>query len=197
MPAAMVEGVLTRLRAQTRSRHNGIEQALDLMSEALTLPVYRRRLERFHGFYRPVEDLLASLGGWPDRGLDLELRRKTPLLETDLQALGSSRRQLPACRSLPPLGTPAAAFGCLYVLEGATLGGRFIYRHAHRVLGVTAESGGRFFHGYGDDGERMWRTFGNALTAFATTVLLEDAIVRSAIETFDSMHRWCTAEDVV
>ncbi len=197
MPAAMVGGVLSRLRAETRSRHDEIERALDLMSEALTLPVYRRRLERFHGFYRPVENLLASLGGWPDRGLDLEARRKTPLLEADLQALGSSPWRLPACRSLPPLGAPAAAFGCLYVLEGATLGGRFIYRHAHRVLGVTAESGGRFFHGYGDDGGRMWRTFGDALTAFATTVPLEDAVVRSAIETFDSLRRWCMVEDAL
>jgi heme oxygenase len=54
------------------------------------------------------------------------------------------------------------------VLEGATHGGQFISKHTLALLGVTPETAGRFFHGYGERTGAMWRTFGAALTGFAT-----------------------------
>jgi heme oxygenase len=49
--------------------------------------------------------------------------------------------------------------GVLYVIEGSTLGGQIIVRHLERNLGLTRESGARFFHGYGADTEAHWQEF--------------------------------------
>ena len=60
-PVAMNRSILARLKDETRPEHDAIEQVLDLMDGTLTLAAYRRRLEQFHGFYRPVEDASRSL----------------------------------------------------------------------------------------------------------------------------------------
>jgi len=182
--------VLVRLKTETQALHLAMERALNLTHPSLTLPAYRTYLEKFLGFYRPVEGSLLAIGGWRERGLDLEARRKVPLLEADLRILGAEPERLLPCEAPPRLATPAEAFGCLYVVEGATLGGTIIYRHVQQVLGLAAETGARFFYGYGNENGPMWRSFGAALRAYATTSALEDAIVRSAVETFDRLHQW-------
>jgi heme oxygenase len=188
--------LLHRLKAETHTRHIAIEQALDLMSAALTLPTYREILQRFYGFYQPAEECLHVIAA-AGLGLDVEARWKAPLLAADLRALGIEvPERLPRCGALPALSTRAEAFGCLYVLEGATLGGRFIHQHVSQVLGLTVESGARFFFGYGQESGPMWRAFGAAVTDFATTEALQDIILRAAAETFDRLHHWCVQGDL-
>jgi len=177
--------VLTRLRAETRPQHDAIEAALDLTNETLTLDAYRRLVERFHGFYLPLEAGLLKIGGWMERSIDLTERQKTLLLKNDLQALGvSDPEMVPVCTVLPPHGTIAAAFGCLYVLEGATLGGQVISQLLRNRLGVTPETGGRFFHGYGDRTGAMWQAFRAVLTATVVKPCEADEAVAAAKETF-------------
>ena len=182
--------VLARLRAETRPHHDAVEETLDLTSEALDRDAYRRTLELFYGFYRPLEEGLRAVGGWVERGLDVTERSKTPLLEADLQTLGvADPGILRVCTDLPPHATVAAAFGCLYVLEGATLGGQVISRALRKSLGVTPETGGRFFHGYGDRTGPMWQAFRTALTA-AVTPADADEVVAAAKDTFLKLHHW-------
>ena len=186
--------VLARLRAETRPPHDAIETALDLTSGTLTLEAYRNTQARFHGFYRPLERGVQALGGWSDRGIDVAGRWKTPLLEADLRALGvDDPAALPVCTDLPPHATVAAAFGCLYVLEGATLGGQIISRAVQKATDVTLDTGGRFFHGYGDRTGPMWQAFRASLVAFAFTPDDQDEIVSATKDTFSKLHRWTTA----
>lgn len=193
--AELPTDVLVRLKAQTRPEHDAIEAALGLMGDGLTTDLYRDTLERFYGFYRPLEDGLWGMGGWLGHGLNLDERRKTTLLEMDLERLGiDAPRGLPICVDLPPHKSVAACFGCLYVLEGATLGGQVITRQVRDRLGVTPESGGRFFHAYGERVGEMWQTFRTALTAFATTEQRQDEVVAGAVATFRTLHRWCRGE---
>ena len=194
MTNAAGPSILSRLRAETRAEHDAIEAALDMTGNGLTREVYRRVLERFYGFYAPLEPAIRAVGGWADRGLDLDARRKGPLLEADLRTLGvDAPTALPLCDDLPHLVTPADCFGCLYVLEGSTLGGQFISRHVHRVLGVTPETGGRFFHGYGDKTGEMWQSFRAAVTGFVVSPADQDATVAAAKDTFRKLHRWTAA----
>jgi heme oxygenase len=169
--------VLERLRAETRPQHHAIETALELTSDTLTLGTYRQTLARFHGLYRPLEVGVQSVGGWADRGLDLAGRWKPPLLEADLGALGvDDPAALPVCTDLPPHATVAAVFGCLYVLEGATLGGQVISRALEKSLGTTPQAGDRT--------GKMWQAFRAALTAFAVAPCEQDEIVSAAKDTF-------------
>lgn len=187
--------VLTRLRTETRPEHDAIEAVLDFTSETLKISDYRHTLERFHGFYLPLEAGLVKMGGWAQRGLDLTDRQKTHLLETDLRVLGvNNPEMLAVCTDLPPHGTVNAAFGCLYVLEGATLGGQVITKSIHKHLGVTPETGGRFFNGYAERTGMMWQAFRAAITASVPSPSDEDEVVAAAKATFSKLHHWIRAK---
>jgi len=183
---------LSRLRAETREQHDKIEQTLLLMDDDLTPEKYRRRLEQFYGFYRPVEEQILNDHGPISQWLSVEQRRKLPLLETDLKALGQpADTSLPRCVKLPPLISAAECFGCLYVLEGATLGGVIISRHIESRLGLSPKSGGAFFCGYGEQTGAMWQQFRAAITAFSADAGEQDVIVASARATFEALQDWC------
>ena len=184
--------LLSRLRTETQDRHDAIEHTLLLMEDDLTLAAYRRRLEQFYGFYQPVEARLLDGRGPLAPWLDVQVRRKTAQLQADLTALGQAAgARLPLCTKLPPLISAADCFGCLYVLEGATLGGVIISRHVGQRLGVSPASGGAFFGGYGAHTGAMWQQFRAAITAFSAETDDQDAVVASARATFEALQHWC------
>jgi heme oxygenase (biliverdin-IX-beta and delta-forming) len=195
--------ILSRLRLETRGEHEAVEQVLDLMSPSLTREGYGQRLEHFYGFYAPLEQALqarrdGAAGGAgeaalsPGSKLALTARlTKTAHLRQDLQRLGVITRDLPLCRDLPPLHLEAEVLGCLYVLEGATLGGRMITQHVQATFGITPATGGSFFEGYGADTGKMWQTMRQLLVSGAPDVQSEDTMVANAIATFACLRRWC------
>jgi heme oxygenase len=186
--------LLYRLRTETRHQHDAIEQTLLLMEDDLTLEGYRRRLEQFYGFYQPVEQRLLDGGGPIAPWLPVPQRRKAHLLKADLKALGQHAALPPVCTNLPPLDSAAECFGCMYVLEGASLGGVIISRHAGQRLGITPESGGSFFFGYGEQTGVMWQQFRAAITAFSVESDDQDVVIASARATFEALQHWCEKE---
>ena len=102
---------------------------------------------------------------------------------------------LPVCSTLPRVATFADALGCLYVLEGSTLGGQFIRREVAARLGLTPDRGCAFFAGYGERTGAMWKAFGAAVTAHADARPEDrDVIVAAAVETFTRLDEWFTGE---
>lgn len=184
--------ILSRLRTETRSQHDAIEQTLRLVDDKLTRQAYRHRLAQFYGFYKPVEDrIYADLGPLSAR-LVLAKRRKAHLLEADLTVLcDRDVMHLPLCHDLPRLTSVAECFGCMYVLEGATLGGILISRHIQMTLGITPATGGRFFSGYAEQTGAMWQEFRAAITGFALTSEDQDTVIKTACTTFEALRSWC------
>lgn len=78
--------------------------------------------------------------------------------------------------------------GALYVMEGSTLGGRYIYKmlQGHPSLEVPVAAL-HFFNGYGEATSQRWKSFGAALNSLP---LHQDEIVRSAEETFRLFAQW-------
>ena len=192
--------LLTRLRAKTGSAHQAIEQALDLTDPSLTLIRYLHRIKQFYSFYKPLENRLLELSSEISPWLDIRNRQKTAFLEADLQSINQAINQetpntgepLTLCTALPQLNNSAECFGCLYVLEGATLGGVIISKHIRDTLGVTPETGGLFFHGYGQRTGEMWREFRAAMSAFDAQTHQQDQVIVAARATFDTLRHWCT-----
>jgi heme oxygenase (biliverdin-IX-beta and delta-forming) len=185
--------ILQRLKQDTRIYHQQVEEVVDLQHRLSSREGYRSVLEQFYGFYAPLEGALA---GVPGLGLvldDLVARQKTGLLAGDLGALGmtpSALALLPRCRELPAMGEVAQALGCLYVIEGATLGGQIISRQISAELQLTPVHGAAFFTSYGTETGSMWRRFGAQLSAYATTPERETMIVDAALETFSTLRGW-------
>jgi heme oxygenase (biliverdin-IX-beta and delta-forming) len=184
--------ILQRLRRETRLEHDAIEQVLGLTEAALTLQSYRKRIGQFYGFYVALEEALRPYAQTADEGDWLDPRlTKTTDLSVDLAHLGLSVSELPICRNLPPLTSRAERLGCLYVIEGATLGGRVIALHIEKQLQLTASSGGRFFRGYGSATGAMWQALRQVLLDNADGIETENNIIASASATFVSLRRWC------
>ena len=187
--------LLERLRAETRDEHLALEADLDLVSEALSLDAYRHVLRRFHGFHAAVEAAPAWADAARRAGLDPDASRRLPLLAADLRSLGDARPEtLPCCAAPPPLATTAEGAGCLYVLEGACLGGQVIGRHVERRLGLTPRHGAAYFHGHGAATGSRWQALRTGLAAWSREAGADDAVVASAVATFRAMRRWCAAD---
>jgi heme oxygenase len=184
------------LRSATWPSHQGLEKRLDVKARFSKADAYRAHLEKMWGFCAPIEALLRpeSFGGSLP---DYETRRKLPLLAHDLTALGARPgdiASLPRCEAVPDTADPAAAFGCVYVLEGATLGGRTLLPMVESRLGFTAGRGASYLASYGDDVGRMWRHFGTALDAWCVAPERRLRATRAAVGTFDALAGWLCAE---
>ena len=179
---------LQRLRTETASYHATIEAQMPLLDPEMSLQTYVRLLQSFWGYYSPLEDRLRSqcFEGryvWSDR-------QKTPRLIVDLLALGASTTGLARCENLPCLDSTAEVLGCLYVIEGASLGGQIIAKHLNANLGLTPETGASFFSGYGVNTGAYWLAFRTLLTEVAASLDQDDKIVSCANATFQTLGDW-------
>ena len=187
--------ILQKLKQQTRSYHETIERDMDVVYRIHSVEEYRVLLQKFWGFYDPIETKLAAMNEWNDLNFDFEQRRKAPLLLDDLQVLGGfdrSSHQLPRCTDTPQVNTFLQALGCMYVLEGSTLGGQIIARQIHETLGFDEKHGCTFYNSYGHDVGPMWKAFGSFLDEYVTHVAddVESVLIQSACETFLTLGRW-------
>ncbi|NUO51709.1 MAG: biliverdin-producing heme oxygenase, partial [Polyangiaceae bacterium] len=167
--------LLERLRNETRAEHRAIEATVELLDPFGSTARYRSLLEKTLGFYEPVEKALYRFEG----------RDKTGALIRDLRFLGVVPERIAALprTTWQPAGSLAALYGCAYVLEGATLGGRVLLRRAKERLGLTPDAGAAFYFGYGDKTREMWTRFGATLLRDVSDFYGDD-LVTSARETF-------------
>jgi heme oxygenase len=186
--------MLKSLKAATSTRHAALERLLPLLDTGLSRASYRQYVQRLFGFYEPLEAQMLAAPWWGAVGFDYALRYKTPRLRQDLRVLGDTEPGLaamPRCERLPPLTNPAQLWGCLYVIEGATLGGQIIIKHLNAHLGLTATSGASFFDGYGPQTGSRWKAFCAAVPADGDDAPGgREAMLNSANLTFDLLSEW-------
>lgn len=193
----LTNSTMSALRAATASSHQRLEKRLSVTERFGKLTGYREHLERMWGFCFTLEAPLRAQsfdGALPD----YEARRKLPLLTSDLTALGVSGSciaALPRCREMPEPSGPAFAFGCVYVLEGATLGGRTLLPLVERRLGFNAHHGASYLASYGADVAAMWRAFNAAVEACCCDADRQASALRAAVKTFDVLADWLCGND--
>lgn len=186
--------ILTALKDQTRHLHEQIERTVDLEARLGSVDAYVGLLARFHGFYAPLEARLVAIDGYEAIGLDMTQRLKVSHIVADLRALGLSMAEveaLPRCSRLPRIPGLADALGCLYVLEGATLGGQIIKRRVESRLDLRPGHGCSFFSAYGEEVGLMWKDFRAILGQYmAQHPGAEKRIVSAAADTFAKLDAW-------
>ncbi len=158
--------ILEKLKQRTCIHHERASKNIDILHAHLSMEEYGDILQKLWGFYKPLEVLIANGKEWPLSLLNFDRRKKIPLLEYDLYVLGYPSF-LPLCTDLPELPDFAHVLGCLYVLEGATLGGQIIARHIRKRLGLDQTTGCSYFCSYGAETNSMWNTFCHVLATYA------------------------------
>ncbi len=183
--------VLRLLRTGTSAEHEAVERGLDLLDPGLDRLRLVEVLGRLHGFWRAAE---AGLDAWAaEHAVDAAAvtwpsRRRAALFAADLAELGAAP-PLPV-PELPVLPGTGAALGRMYVLEGSTMGGRFIDRH----LGTLPDLAGtrlRAFSPYGAETGAMWHGFRQAVRAHVADGGEPAAVVTAARGTFQALAAWC------
>jgi heme oxygenase len=180
------------LRSETAALHALLDATLQVGQ--IDRAGYRRLLERFFGFYEPFERCAPCYAD--PRWLDGVDRRKTNWLVEDLQALQLSGPQianLPRCSAFPPIQTEAQQLGCMYVIEGSTLGGVHIARSVLPRLNITPDTGGHFFSSYGPAVGRNWRAVLQALESRLQSAADREAAAATARAMFESLASWLKA----
>jgi heme oxygenase len=178
-----------RLNSSTASLHAQIEQVIDPLRRIDSLEEYASLLVRNWGIYRPLEARLGQMD-WKAAGIDFSARQKCRLLEKDLSALRISTADIETTSDLPLLPSINAGLGCLYVLEGATLGGQIISKHLHEKLSIHPDNGGAFYGGYGSKTGEMWTSFKKASTAYCMDEKCMSQAEQGAVETFQKFIHW-------
>lgn len=183
--------LLGQLRVATHRAHQTLEQhplLLPLTSLAMTGDEYRRVLIAFADFYRLLEPaLLDDLTHLADaQGNAYRYQPRWPLLQDDLRDLGTVTDTAPSVTTvLPSTDDTGSLLGVLYVLEGATQGGRVIAPCLAGTLCLDAERGARYFHLYK---QGTWQHF-KALLAHYDEVLDDRAVTPSAVQVFDALYQ--------
>ena len=111
------------LRAGTAAEHDRVDRLFSRLDLALEED-YRRFLLAQAAAFLPIERRLDQ-AGTAELVPDWSSRRRADLLRADLSVLGVDE---PVCIPSPPLDSPAAQLGAVYVLEGSRLGGAVLKR---------------------------------------------------------------------
>ncbi len=178
--------IFERLKTGTWDIHQKTEQRVPVFDPEFDRQSYVRLLERFYGYWAPLETKLCA---FPQLEATLSTRLKSHLLEGDLRILGSDPASVSFCANLPDIDSFPQTLGCLYVMEGSTLGARFIAARLQSHLCLTAVNGAAFFNPYGDLTGQRWSEFKTFATAQATPEH-SDEIVAAARQTFECFFDW-------
>ncbi len=182
-PGRTTASGLVSVREATQHSHGQLEAGF----AALPWDVRRHGhlLERLLGVHLPLEVALDRL--WRAGSLEVSWppRRRAHLIEADLLALGRTPAQvaaLPLCPAVPLPATTTQAWGVLYLLDGATLGGAVIGRTA--VAAGVPPTACRSLRGEPGAPSR-WRETARAIAALAGEPAAECA--RWAAATFEAV----------
>jgi heme oxygenase (biliverdin-IX-beta and delta-forming) len=184
--------ILQLIKDKTADHYRALENS-PLMKPitlgSISLIEYVEILKKFYGYFSPLENKIERFEEIYTYLPDYSSRRKAHSLLTDLRNL-KYKGELPVCKNLPAVRDTAEAFGCLYVMEGSTLGGETISKILRESLKLHPYNGASFFNAYGEDTAAKWKNFRNALQAYSLKYNKHDTIVESANNTFLKLREW-------
>lgn len=186
--------MLVRLGLETSQHHAPADEDRLSALAITTVAEYRAFLLRVFGFETPVEDAISKL-----RHLELRFvrdRARTPLLESDLLALGLSKTQLaetPRSTAIS-IHSVADALGWIFVLERQTLLAGLVCRQLQQTLGQTTPTA--YLGAYGDSPGARFRELGTRIGNLAH-VHTPAAIVDAANAAFRAQRQWYRHKDPV
>lgn len=172
--------ISTKIKEATKQAHQDLEKTVVLQLKNIRSETdYVRVLKNFYAYFSAVERAVAP---YINRHTlpDINERRNSSYIKTDIEELGSDIADLPAATA-PAVQNLPEAFATLYVLEGSIMGGPYIVQMLQKY---GLNRGFHFFSGYGADSGKMWQAFTAILDAVPQTEADKEAMTRKANETF-------------
>jgi heme oxygenase len=180
--------VLRLLKDETAGLHLEAERHVRILDATASLDEYRRYLAAMAGYHGPLERLFAGRADLEELGFAACDRKKSHLLVRDLRRLGVTH--WPACVRLPAALDLPRTIGIAYVIEGSTLGGRFILSRLPPAIAAMRGTATAFLEGYGAATGDLWRAFGGVVERGVATAADERAAVEGARDAFTRLIDW-------
>lgn len=172
---------LNNLRIKTSDSHKGLEAlpiSKSIVDPKITVEKYALYLSLMHDVVQNLEKKIYPM--LSDVITDLSERKKTQLILNDLRQIGVEKKQnFSPFKNVSEITAPFA-MGMMYVVEGSTLGGRFILKNIQENLGFTEENGASYFSGYGNKTGSFWKNYLNSLTNFEAENNSQEEIIAGA-----------------
>ncbi|KUJ59351.1 hypothetical protein AR687_23370 [Flavobacteriaceae bacterium CRH] len=188
MNSSISADFLNNLKTQTASSHKRLEElpvSSYILSPNMKMEDYAHYLQLMYDVHYSVEvavfPLLTAIID------DVNERKKKHLIEDDLLYLNYSKPVARPVFNTQNISVPFA-LGILYVVEGSSLGGRFILKNLETIDGLTDGKGVSYFAGYGNKTGSYWKTFLNLLSAYEEEYNVEHEIIEGAIYAFDCIY---------
>lgn len=181
---------LRALKDQTQDLHERAEQYVRILDRHATVEDYRRYLVAMRGFHAPIEACFADDSALEAVGFEANTRQKTHLLTRDLLHISPCAEATPRCGALPKTHTLSRRLGVAYVIEGSTLGGKFILARLPPALAPLRGTATHFLEGYGAATGERWRSFGGVVERAITTTEEITEAVAGARDAFSRMIDW-------
>ena len=187
------ENIISKLRSSTGALHTALEDtplSMSLMDETGSMKnyiTYLLKMRDILAFYE--KNIFPAL---TDIIPDLSKREKLNLIDKDLNYLIPERPDTTSGFEPQLSNHPSSAYalGCMYVLEGSTLGGRVILKHIAHSLEILPDTGGAFFAGYGEKTGSLWKGFLQSLNEYAENNISDEEIIEGAKDTFTSIKKY-------
>lgn len=182
-------GIMHKLKMGTAAQHSAVEAvsfSARIMSGELTLPEYTGLITGNYITHHYLEEKLRTFIA-DDHPLNPGSREKLGHLLLDLQALGIDKSEIDlseAAAHAPAIDTLPQALGCMYVMEGATLGGNIMLKalSKHPLLAGIPK---HYYGCYGENTGTMWRSFTDFMSAASFDEREETDVLLGARTTFD------------
>ncbi len=183
--------ILEQIRQETRGDHDALEAvglSEKIVDGSLTPDEYRKLIKVHYLVHRALEERLEQAGVgdlFPD--LSYAERRKMPLIRKDLAELGISEEELDELQpagSGPEIGLPFGLLGCMYVMEGATLGGMVIVKALRKNENLAGIDNFHYFGCYGGETGKQWKSFLTVLQQEGNKPEAQEQVVLAAKETY-------------
>ena len=177
-----------QVKALTSSAHQALEKYLvKIIRQISSAEDYKRLLLLFYGYYKPVENLIeANLVN--SSTVPLHIRKSEQLL-ADISEIDLQEDLIPLAKSLPVLQTNTQALAALYVLEGSTLGGKYILQMVRKNTDLPEGTADSFLSGHGIQTEVNWKCF----TDFLNEEIIpgeEQTFIQTVNDTFGQFYNW-------
>jgi len=170
------------LKARTLSSHRETEKYIaQKIKRIRSVADYIALLQIFYTYFGNLERKIEPFLG-TDLIPDIGQRRHVKRLAEDIASLGGTPTTGDEGIALPHIQGWQEAIGALYVVEGSTLGGKFIIQLVAKQAEIT--EGFSFFSAYGEHTAQRWEEFKEIVNAKVTTQEDMDRTVAAADETF-------------
>jgi heme oxygenase len=179
---------LDKLKNQTATAHKKLESlpvSASIISPQMKIADYCHYLSLMYDVHYSAQEIVFPL--LKDHITDLAEREKTQLINKDLSFLHSTKNNTVSVFSNKAINVPFA-LGILYVIEGSSLGGRFILKNIETIPGLDQQHGVSYFTGYGNKTGSYWKTFLNQLTTYQQQNNCQDEIINGAVYAFDTIY---------